>query len=239
MNSNNYNCLIKLAAAPPVINPATGGTRIPGYGGFVGGPTSYMVRDLQRYGLPMTPASYNVNPANLSEAETQLNNIQHAEKQNQFGKERNRQNLDAYFARLTALNNANKAAGRPTYNPTALDLYAPYVNMNDPKSRNAAYRRMNNDALLSSASHVAAQKGTPYNPAELNSLRYSVPQTPDMEDVRVQDADYYNFNDKNTWMYKNFGPHALSPYQKSQQINYGRRMPLMSLSDYSENAKGR
>jgi hypothetical protein len=73
MNSNNYNSLIKLASAP-VVNPATGGTRIPvsalETGRFVGGPSSYMVSKLQRYGLPIIPASSGINPAGLSEAET-------------------------------------------------------------------------------------------------------------------------------------------------------------------------
>jgi hypothetical protein len=43
---------------------------------------------------------------------------------------------------------------------------------------------MGKDALLNSASHVAASNGTPYNPAELNSLRHAIPQTPGMMDVR-------------------------------------------------------
>jgi hypothetical protein len=63
-------------------------------------------------------------------------------------------------------------------------LYAPYANMNDPKSRSDAYHRMGKDALLNSASHVAASKGTPYNPTELSQLKWEIPQTPDRMDAR-------------------------------------------------------
>lgn len=237
--NNNYNSLLKLASAPtPSVNPATGGTRIPferGIPNFVGGPDPYKVKNLQRYGLPMTPASSGVsNPSSLSDAETQLRKIQNAEKRNQEGKERNRQNLDAYFARLTALNNANKAAGRPAYNMTALDLYAPFANKANPDSRGDAYHRVQKDQLLNSVAYAAAAKGTPYNPAELNSLRLSIPYNSKLRQVRTDDADYYNLGNEDRWKYVNFGINALRPYLHSLKSNYNASLPWSSLSDYSK-----
>ena len=66
---------------PPVNTQGTNtdpvGTRIPYYNssawgdqGFVGGPDKYIVDRLQRFGLPIVPASSGVNPSGLSDAET-------------------------------------------------------------------------------------------------------------------------------------------------------------------------
>ena len=233
---------------PPVntqgTNTAPVGTRIPYYNGsvwgdqgFVGGPDKYIVDRLQRFGLPMVPASSGVNPSGLSDAEAQARMIQSNDNANQRRKERTRQNLDAYFARLTALNEANAAAGKPAYTPTAQDLYAPYANMADPKSVGDYEHRMYRDRLLNSAAYVAASKGTPYNPVELNHLRWSIPVTSRMSEVREDDAYENELSDQNRWKYVNFGLDALHPYWNSLNANFRRPMPMRSLSDYSENAE--
>lgn len=225
-------------------NTSPVGTRIPYYNssawgnqGFVGGPDKYMVDRLQRFGLPMVPASSGVNPSGLSDAEAQARMIQSVDNANQRGKERNRQNLDAYFARLTALNEANAAAGKPAYTPTAQDLYAPYANMADPKSVGDYEHRMYRDRLLNSAAYVAASKGTPYNPVELNNLSGSIPATSRWREVREDDAYENNLSDQNVWKYTNFGLDSFHPYWNSLHANFRRPMPIRSLSDYSETAE--
>lgn len=247
MHSNNYNSLIKIAS--PVVpstvktqdnNMAIEGTRVPSpqiYADkdFVGGPSTHIVNKLHSYGLPMTPASSGINPQRLSEAETQLKRIQSAEAQNQIGKEKNWQNLDAHFARLTALNDANKAAGRPTYSTTWQDLYAPYANMSSPIESKQAYGRAWKDSVLSStAAYADKVKGTPYNPAELRSLSNSVPADTWFRDRRKDDALDHNLNTRNRWIYGTFGLNSLKPRFNSMQANYGRKVPAWSLSDFSE-----
>lgn len=219
MNSNNYNSLIKLAAAP-VVNPSTGGTRLPTFGGFAGGPGEQSSDLLQRTGLPMTPASSGkVSPLTLAEAETQRDKIQSAESENQIGKEKNRQNLDAYFARLTALNDTNKAAGRPAYNMTALDLYAPNINRGQKEEMRQAQHRIWRDQVLSSTAQAAAAKGTPYNPAELNRLRQSLP-TPYQYSARSNHALDEGLSVLNANKYTAFGPGGFRPQWNSQIANF-------------------
>lgn len=246
-----YNSLVKRAnqtPKPPAntqgTNTATGGTRIPYFQSrwavnpvFVGGPDEHIVKDLQRYGLPMTPASSGIKPPSLTDAETQLRRIQNNEKSNQRHKEEIRQNLDAYFARLTALNDANKAAGRPEYTPTAQDLYAPFINIEDQKAVDEAAHRMYKDRLLNSAAYLAASKGTPYNPAEINRLRASIPHSPKNEQTRRDETDEYELSEQNRWKYVNFGLNSFHPYWNSLNANFERRMPVRSLYDYSENAE--
>lgn len=232
MNSSNYNSLIKIAS------PTARGTQIPApYSpyqerDFVGGPSSSIVNKLHRYGLPMIPASSGINPPQrLSEAETQAQRIQNAERQNQIGKERNRQNLDAHFARLTALNDANKAAGRPTYNTTWQDLYAPYAS--SPVENRQAYGRQWKDSVLSStAAYADKVKGTPYNPAELRSLSASIPNDIRIRDSRQEAAFDNNLNARNRWMYSTFGSKSLTPHFNSTKANYGRKVPAVRLSDF-------
>lgn len=238
MNSSNYNSLIKIAS------PATRGTQIPSpYSSsqsksFVGGPREYVVDKLHRYGLPMIPASSGINPDRLSEAETQLQRIQNAERQNQIGKEKNRQNLDAHFARLTALNNANKAAGRPEYNTTWKDIYAPYANMSSPEESRKAYGRVYKDSVLSStAAYADKVKGTPYNPVELKSLSAAVPNDIRIRDSRQEAAFDHNLNARNRWMYSTFGLNSLTPHFYSTKLNYGRKVPTRYLSDF-DSTKG-
>ena len=219
MNSNNYTSLVKLAAAP-VVNPETGGTRLPtAHGGFAGGPgqTSTLIR---RSGLPMTPASSGgVSPLTLAEAETQQERIQSAERENEIGKERNRQNLAAYFDRFTALNDANKAAGRPAYKMTTLDLYAPNINRGQKEEMRQAQHRQWRDQVLSSAAQAAAVKGTPYNPAELNSLRQSLP-TPYQYKARLNHAYDEGLSVLNADRYAAFGPRGFRPQWSSQMANF-------------------
>lgn len=231
MNSSNYNSLIKIAS------PIARGTRVPApqspyqKRSFVGGPSSSIVNKLHSYGLPMTPASSGVNPQRLSEAETQTQRIQNAERQNQIGKERNRQNLDAHFARLTALNDANKAAGRPAYNTTWQDLYAPYAS--SPVENRQAYGRQWKDSVLSStAAYAGKVKGTPYNPAELRSLSAYIPNDIRIRDSRQEAAFDNNLNARNRWMYSTFGSKSLTPQFNSTRANYGRKVPAVRLSDF-------
>lgn len=195
MNSNNYDCLIKLASAPgtgninPIrpINPVTGGTRLMLRGGQPLGPSLYSNQITGD--LPITPySSGRINIDNMRTARQQAANISTARAANEAGKARNAQNLDAMFRSLHNTNQQRRAVGLPDYVPTSADVYAP--NANSTAEYSNAENRLLNDAHLSAIAQEAARRGTPLNDAELYGLTHLMPSTMVERQRRYQSPDF-------------------------------------------------
>lgn len=158
----------------PVVNPATGGTRVM----YKGKPIGPVVEghSIRQGSLPITPySSGQIDIGSIQQANRQANNIQTARIFNHIGKQYNAQNLDAMFKRLHETNQQRRIAGLPDYTPQVLDLYAPYANSKTDYSD--AENRLTNDTHLSTIAQEAARRGTPMNEAELELLYAMMPRS--------------------------------------------------------------
>ena len=153
----------------PVVNPATGGTRLT----YKGRPIIPDVSVPQT--LPVTPySSGRIAPSNMREAEVQARwNATHSELNNRR-KQEVANNLDAMFAQLTRVNQARRRQGLPDYQPSVVDVYSPNFRNSDLDGADFE-NRLYNDIAMSAITQEAARRGTPYNDAEINMLQESTP----------------------------------------------------------------
>lgn len=147
----------------------------------------------QRYPLqlPLLPISGSEYYPSMQESYNQAERVQKALDRNNAGKQEVARNFDNLFAQKAKLDQLRRQQGLPDYQITDQDIYAPYGDSSHGPQVRKQYDR---DLDMSGLTGYMINKGTPYNPTEIEFLqRHGFDDNGRLKKDRLYDSSVINY----------------------------------------------